>query len=578
MRAAGLLLAFAAAKFLMLAGRELEFDLIVYLWQDVLVALAFGIVEYFRPSRALYAGLALYAAVNVPVARVLSTPLTWPLLQAAGGPLSDSIFRYATWPNLASIAAVLGIAWLSPRLLRNYRPGPVAVAASVLFVAVGPAAAREVETVGLERNAVAAVLTGLVPRVSARGAQADWRVSPFPSPGAREDLTRYRGAAAGMNVLLVSLESTGAEYLKPYGAAEDPMPNLTRLAEQGIVFENCYCVYPESIKGLLSVLASLSPAIDVSAETHGEARRPTLASALAGYRTALFHSGRFPYLGMESIVRHRGFEVLEDAGDIGGDRNSSFGIDEPSTVRRILRWIDGVDPGGRFFVHYLPIAGHHPYVSPGGPFGRDEIGEYRNALHYGDESLGVLIEGLRRRGLDHRTLVVLYGDHGEAFEQHAGNVGHTMFIYEENVRVPLVLWAPGVLEPARASRLSSLIDVAPTILDLLGLPIPRRFEGVSLLEPEDRMSLFFTDYSMAWLGLRDGPWKALHEAVSGRTRLFDLESDPGERRDISAEQPARARVYSDLLRRWSSAQRARVIEASRTAPSAPDRPPPPRRP
>src|SRR6185503_13975327 len=135
----------------------------------------------------------------------------------------------------------------------------------------------------------------------------------------------------------------------------------------------------------------------------------------AGYRTALFHSGRFMYLGMRSIIDNRGFEVLEDAGHIGGNHNSSFGIDEPSTVQRILQWVDCLRSDEPFCLMYLPIAGHHPYEVPGGdrPFaGETEQARYLNSLHYGDAALGELLRGLRHRGRDTNTLFVIYGDHG----------------------------------------------------------------------------------------------------------------------------------------------------------------------
>ena len=184
-------------------------------------------------------------------------------------------------------------------------------------------------------------------------------------------------------MVLVALESAGARYLRPYGAAEDPMPNLTSLADHSILFENAYAVYPESIKGFFSVLCSRCPAFNTAPEDYGKLSCPSLARALSagGYRTALFHSGRFMYLGMESILENRGFQTLEDAGAIGGNFESSFGVDEPSTVRRILSWIDALPRGQRFFVTYLPIAGHHPYAAPvSGPFPEDrEIGRYRNA-------------------------------------------------------------------------------------------------------------------------------------------------------------------------------------------------------
>src|SRR5690606_18550312 len=153
---------------------------------------------------------------------------------------------------------------------------------------------------------------------------------------------------------------------------------------------------------------------------------------------ALFHSGRFAYLGMTGVIQDRGFGTLEDAGHIGGNHESSFGVDEPAAVARILSWIDARAPGSRLALTYMPIAGHHPYAFPGpGAFGAStDLERYRSALHDGDAAIGVLIDGLKSRGLFDETMFVVYGDHGQAFGQHPGNVGHTFYLYEENVRVP----------------------------------------------------------------------------------------------------------------------------------------------
>src|SRR5262249_4537003 len=216
----------------------------------------------------------------------------------------------------------------------------------------------------------------------------------------------------------------------------DPMPNLSELARTALVFENAYAVYPESIKALFSFLCSRYPAMDTKTESYTRITTPSLAAVLkaAGYRTALFHSGRFMYLGMQAVIANRGFEVLEDAGAIGGNYESSFGVDEPSTVRRALAWLDSVPRGERFFLPYLPIAGHHPYETPEpGPFPEHaESDRYLNALHYSDASLSALLQGLRDRSLDQNTLFVIFGDHGQAFGRHQGNYGHSLFLYEEN--------------------------------------------------------------------------------------------------------------------------------------------------
>jgi phosphoglycerol transferase MdoB-like AlkP superfamily enzyme len=569
--AASLFGVFALAKMLILAGRDIPVSLwapAAYLWQDLLVALVFAAIDrgLRRPSVAwsAYAIIVLYTAINVPVTRVLSTPLTWPVLRAAGAPLADSIAYHLRWENLAPIFLVLFAGALFPLLVRSFPQRIFALSAVVALICVpfGVSASRRIETLGLDRNVLAVLVTTAVPRVEARPLVAEWRASPGGIMES-EDLTSYRGAAAGRNVVLVILESAGARYLRSYGAVEDPMPHLTRLAREAVLFENAYAVYPESIKGLFSVLCSVYPAVDTEPRTYEGPNYPSIASVLAGagYRTALFHSGRFMYLGMNSIIRNRGFHTLEDAGDIGGEHDSSFGIDEPSAVRRILAWIDATPADQPFFVAYLPIAGHHPYESSGErPFPEhDEAGRYRNALFDADAALGTLLEGLAQRRRDRNTLFVIFGDHGEAFGQHQGNYGHTFLVYDENVRVPLILAVPGVCEARRVSRVASLIDLAPTILDLLGLPPPASYQGQSLLDGRERMALFFTDYSLGFLGLRDREWKFIYQLGAGRTKLFDLGLDPEERNDLSARSPERIDPYTQRLLGWSAAQRELIL-------------------
>jgi arylsulfatase A-like enzyme len=431
----------------------------------------------------------------------------------------------------------------------------------LLTALLGGWASRQVDTLGLHRNFFVTLLASAFPRIAARDLDRDWRTSPFGNHRG-EDLSSWRGKAAGRNVVLIHLESTAAQYLRSYGAREDPMPNLNALAQKAILFENAYTVFPETIKSFVGVHSGIHAALDTPAERYEDFGLPALGNLLheQGYRTGLFHSGRFAYLGMDAVVRPRGFDTCEDAGDIGGERDSSFGIDEESAVRRMLRWID-TRPTQPFFLTYLPIAGHHPYATPTGegPFPNEPaINRYRNALHYADQAVGLLLDGLRRRGLEQSTLFILCGDHGQAFGQHPGNIGHTLFIYEENVRVPLLIAAPGLFENGRrVKRVASLVDTMPTILDLLGLPIPRGIDGRSLLSGPELVALFCTDYSMGLIGLRDGPWKMIHEVETGRSRLYNLLRDPDEKTDLCQEHPERVETYTHHLCEWAAAQRFR---------------------
>jgi len=608
-KTASLLLVFALAKAAGLSGHHVPLSWwapVAYLWQDAVVVLIFGALELCLSRRhgalwAAYAAFVLYTVINIPVERALSTPLTMPMWRAAGGALADSIWHYVTWQNALLVVSVALVAVMAPLVIRrrtqgaivdrpnhftsvgpdvsgpyeadgvaarhaspdSYRlrndwSGPLA-AALVICVALGPAACARVDTGGLERNAWATLITSALPHIPSRAATGDWRATNFDRTP-YEDLSRFAGAGAGRNIVLVSLESTAAQYLGLYGAAPDVMPNLSELARAAIVFDNAYAVYPESIKGLFSILCSTYPAFDSGAEMYATVPCQSAAAVLSsnGYHTALFHSGRFMYLGMESVIRNRGFEALADAGDIGGHHNSSFGVDEPSTVARILSWIDQLPAGRPFFVAYLPIAGHHPYETPEpGPFpDRDEFGRYRNALHYGDASLGTLIRGIRARGLEQKTLWIVLGDHGEAFGQHEGNYGHTFQVYDENVRVPFLIAAPGLIrQQIRSRRVVSLIDTAPTLLNLAGVGAPASYQGRSMLDGAPRMALFFADYSSGMLGLRDGSRKFIHELDTGRSKLFDMDKDPGEKADLSARHLEQVRWYAQDLRDWSSAQK-----------------------
>jgi arylsulfatase A-like enzyme len=573
MRPASLLLVMVLAKCIALAGHSVALSWwspAAYFWHDALVillavALDFALARHPRIAWTTYGVLALYVAMNIPVMRVLSTPLTWAMWRAARGPLLDSIRFYVTWDNALLFFAVLAVAAVAPIAFRRARYGPL-IAGVAAVALLGPLAQHRVETLGLERNAWTALIATSLPRISSRPNAAEWRAAGFDRTP-QEDLTRFRGTAAGFNVILVSLESTAAQYLGLYGAAADPMPRLSSLARSAIVFENAYAVYPESIKGLFSILCSTYPAFDSAGATYASAPCDALPETLShrGYRTGLFHSGRFGYLGMESVIRHRGFDTLADAGDIGGNHESSFGVDEPSAVARILRWVDEGPAEKPFFLTYLPIAGHHPYESPeAGPFpDGDSFGRYRNALHYGDAALGTLIDGIAARGLGQRTVWIILGDHGEAFGQHDGNFGHTFQLYEENIHVPLLIAAPGLIpRQLRSRQVVSLIDTAPAVLDLVGAPASVSHQGRSLLDPSPRLAFFFADYSLGLLGLRDGPRKLIYELDTNRSRLFDLTRDTGEATDISSQDPARTRWYGQNLRNWSVAQRA-LFKAAR---------------
>jgi lipoteichoic acid synthase len=532
-----------------------------------------------RPGQAVawlvVAAVVAWSALNVPVARVLSTPLTHAMLAAVGGALGDSIRSYLTPANIGAMAAVVAAAALAVVGLRSARPRRL-LAGLALTVApplvLGPRALESLEPYGMERDAVATLVRTTLRESFGADSQLDPSAGArtLPDEGPALDLRHLAGAGRGKSVIWVVLESTGARFLSPWGTApggQDPMPNLMALLRQAVIFDSAYAAYPESIKGLWSYLCGAYPAAATSAERYAADRLPATCAAQpfseAGYATALFHSGRFVYLGMRHVVDARGFDALQDAGDIGGEFVSSFGTDDASTARALMAWLATLPEHKPFMALYMPIAGHHPYRSPGKgprPFPqRTERDAYINDLFAGDAALGELRAAIDRAGLGDEVVWVIMGDHGEAFGEHEGNLAHSLYIWEENVHVPLAFVVPGaVTSQVRAPQVASLVDALPTLAALMGLPAAADWQGEDRLAPRPGVARFYTDHGTWQMGLRQDRWKYILDVESGRGRLYDLQADPGETRDLASDHPERAAAYEADLRAWHAASSARI--------------------
>ncbi len=196
---------------------------------------------------------------------------------------------------------------------------------------------------------------------------------------------------------------------------------------------------------------------------------------------------------------------------------------------------------------------------------------YDRGVAYMDHWVGVLLDGLAARGLATETLIVITSDHGEEFLEH-GRLEHSFSYYEEMLRVPLALRVPGEGRGVVVERTVGLVDVMPTVLDVLGVEAPAGLQGISLRRfwrGEDASTEPPTDYwgeasfRRGTLALRSGRWKYIRSAgapasVGGgraaREELYDLEEDPGERANLCSGDRVRCAPYRDRLTRWVDAQ------------------------
>ena len=515
-------------------------------WDDVAVGLGFALVATLAPAwlrQVLCAGFVGCTAINALFVRALGSPIVAPMMRGFDPAMGDSAAIYLSSTNGCVVLLVVASALAGARLCRNVAVtrrrlacGCVAVTALCFLL---PAPSHPAH-----RNAWVALARSLLPRMPPTSPSTQLPATDMPSAGtmlavgANEaaPLLDLAGAARGRSVVMVVLESAAARFVD---AADGPMPFLAELSAAGLAFHDAYAVYPESIEGQVAIFCGLPPMPDAEPADyvrHAASALPRRLLAL-GYRSGLFHAGHFRFLGMQQVIGPMGFHVLADAATIGGARNagdraSSFGIDEEATVDALLDWVAALPARERFLACYLPIAGHHPYGSPpGGPFPTDtQLGCYKNALHYADRSLRRLWIGLTKLRPAEDLLLCVVGDHGQAFGEHAGNFGHCFELYEENLRVPLVFHAPGSAIEGRASDVvCSHLDVVPTLLDLLGVPQPASL----LARPLEGGSMHaFTDWGELLVAVRDGRWKLIHEVQTGRDRLFDLEADSGEHRNV----------------------------------------------
>jgi arylsulfatase A-like enzyme len=377
---------------------------------------------------------------------------------------------------------------------------------------------------------------------------------PPPLQGARPKRT---------NVLIVMMESIGEPYL-----AEDParMPTLDALGRRpgGVRFRSHYATWSLTTKVLFSVLCSEHPFPTYKPITLVNPGIPcrSLSQILygQGYRTTFLTSQSLAYDEQPRFLDHHAFDDLIDSRTMEGREGAWFGkwgIDDHVSARALLRWIDlgGARP---FFALYGMVAGHHPFVaSPeqeAQPAG-ERVAEYYRALRVADDVLAELVAGLEARGLMDDTLLLVFSDHGEGHGRHAGRN-----VYESVIKVPLLALGPQLRGVAPEARVvTSHLDLAPTVLGLLGLPVPCTMKGRDLSSSgEARVAFSGGRPPRQQYGLVDGRWKYILE--DGLIEhLYDRLADPEERIDRVDDHPEVARAFKARVEGWMAHSR-RLIE------------------
>ncbi|MFQ5457574.1 MAG: sulfatase [Myxococcota bacterium] len=377
---------------------------------------------------------------------------------------------------------------------------------------------------------------------------------PGAAPGARTETAlpgEPAGAFRGANVVLISIDALRADRLGVSGNPRGLTPNLDRFAKGAILFTHAYAQGSNTFPSMASLMTGRQPgALDWPEGVGpplGESN-VTLAEILrgAGYDTGAVTPHR--YFGDEWGLA-QGFEHHDNSLSVyNRDNRGIVSRRIPAKARAIFAqlrppfflWVHFYDP----HAHYMP--------HPGSPFAGSDADLYDGEVADTDAYAGELIDWLEDRA-GRNTLIVVTGDHGEEFGEHGGQF-HGTTLYEEVTRVPLIVRAPGSGGRVVQSPVS-LVDLAPTLLDALGVDAPPNLSGRSLARalsgeplPRPAPPVFSeaTQLAAKAMVVRDG-WKLIRDTDHDTWELYDLEADPAETRNLYDLEPGRARRLRALL-------------------------------
>ena len=577
------------------------------------LAASFGLLAGVIITHVLAYPLGRSATVTLAMVVILSGATVWALLH----PAAPAAKRIQMNPQILAIL-ILGPSWLSADLLESAGIVWKGIAILLLISAgIGLnllmtrrrdwSAARHLTASLAALAAMAAVC------VIVSGARGKMPVPP----------QHMAGPATSAPVVLVTLDTTRADHLSLYGYRRNTTPNLTEFARTSTVFTEAAAASDMTLPSHASLFTGLYPSRHGAHSYHSDsafARSldktfPTLAGILAahGYFTAAAVGNSAYLVPRWGLARDfQVFSVLSPVAVLPYDRWYIM----RHAVRRALDhlmdtgWFDVLYRRGEeinrdagrimqrsawkrpflLFVNYMDA--HAPYVPPR-PFNsmfqhREEAVDYRQqrtvernllerkrsvpervrasliaqydaAIAYEDYAFGGLVRMLKSRGVYDDALIIVAGDHGEAFGER-GRMEHGNSVYEDEVHVPLIVKYPRQKDPSVVHAAVSHVDVLPTVLDVVGLPIPGHVQGrtlrdVAALAGRDIVSESFPnvftqrccpEFDRTERAVRRGHLKLI-VSTNGKRELFDLASDPGEMRNLAGDNAAVKELQAALV-------------------------------
>ena len=359
------------------------------------------------------------------------------------------------------------------------------------------------------------------------------------------------------NVIMVILEGVQYKYTSLADSGSDLTPYLATIAKQGVEFSNTRSSLTHTTKALFALLtgwfssASQDLAETVPAEKHYPGIVMTL-SKKAGYRTAFFQSALGNFESRPGLVYNLGFDKFWARNDMN-DPNNFLGYlasDEFSLLKPITEWIKADERP--FFLTVLCSVTHDPYEVPEWfeTPAKEPIERYQQSIRYIDSFLAALDVELARLGLTDETIFCVVGDHGEAFGEH-GQLGHALIAFDEALRIPFCVRAPLLVEPGnKVTELVSSVDVAPTLLGLLGFETEMAgFDGINVLGsvPDGRKVYFSGWMQEGPSGFVQGKRKFIYNPADRTSCVYNVSEDPLELTRIELSEEEAIKISEEII-------------------------------
>jgi len=383
-------------------------------------------------------------------------------------------------------------------------------------------------------------------------------------------------------VLLVSFDTTRADHLGPYGYEGARTPTIDALAAEGTLLTRAYTTNPITLPAHTSLMTGTYPPFHGVRDNSNYFVREeleTLAERLsaAGYDTAAF-VGAFVLDSQFNL--DQGFDRYDDQverdwsrDEIEARERKAFGFPERKANLVSLaatNWLREREKTDSPFFMWLHYFDPHEPKNPPEPHRSLSPGAYDAEIAFADEQLGNVIREIQKQGRYDQTLVVFTADHGEGLLDH-GEPTHSLLIFDSTIRVPMIFRIPG-RQPEVDDQLASLVDVTPSVLDLLGLEPGSDVQGRSLFVPEGERQQRRAIYheSMVGLlqngwsplrGLRDGRWKLIHGSAP---RLYDIEADPDDVFNLAQREPEVVREMEQRLVQFLAEHKSQETEKAVT--------------